>query len=1109
MTDAPAAPELEPAGPRRRPALSAVWLVPLVAVLIAGAIAWQSFRDQGVLISVTFPDASGVTIGETTLRFREVVVGVVEDVGFTSDLDSVNVYIRVNNEIAPYLDEDAAFWIVQPQVTTRGVEGLGTILSGTYVEGTWDSEAGEAQDAFLGAERAPIVPPGVEGTAIVLRSGDSARLGAGAPILYRGIQVGEVAAPRLSTDGTEVRLDAFVLAPYDRQLTTATRFWDASGVTVSLGGSGFEISVGSIAAILEGGINFDTLISGGEAIETGYVFDIFDDRGDALASTFEAPSARSVRFSALFPSAASGLTEGAAVRYQGVRVGLVTAITGFVRPDDPSGDVQLLAVMALQPPRMGLPDMESDLDGIDFVDRLVRSGLRAQLVSTSILGGDLAIDLVDAPPIDEVGLEIGVADNPLIPTIEGDTASITASAEGVLTRINDLPVEELLAAATDLLNNVNRIASDESTRAIPAATLAAIEGGEGLVRDARAIVASPQTAGVLGNVQAITADLRGVAARVAEREVVDAVADALLSAQGAIANIERGTADLDALARSALVVFDEAGRIVSSEDVQAIPALAREAIDGGRAVLTSPSIAAILDDTAGATADVRRLAARLSTDEVAGAVEAALGNVDRVARNVAEGTADLGALRASIDAAARGAETLLASEDAAALPALAREAVTGARDLLAAPELATILDDIAATTASARTLVGGLDAPVLAAQVEGILGNLDRTAAAVANGTADLASLRAQIDAAVSGAASLLASEDVARLPGLLGETAEAARDAVASPQVGAILDSLAAASADLRRLTAEVGSETNVARIDRLLASVDTAAGNVAAGTADLAALRTSLDAAVAGAETLLTSEATQALPGSAGAALDQAGGLAGDARALLASPEIQTLLADLPAITADIRSITQALAEDQAAAVLVSTLEAAERAAAAVADGTANLPELSASAERVLAEAETLAANLNALTTKANALELDALVDATTDLMRTADLFLSSDEAGDVPVVLSATLEEVRRTVETIRTGGTLANLNATLVSASGAADSIQTSATSLPALVGRLQSLTEAATAVLATYDGESRVATELFAALRAATRAAEDVSSLSRTIERNPNSLLLGR
>ncbi|MGB3556507.1 MAG: MlaD family protein, partial [Jannaschia sp.] len=759
----------------------------------------------------TFPDASGVEIGQTTLRFREVTVGVVEDVGFSSDLSQVNVYVRVSNNIAPYLDEDASFWVVQPEVSARGVEGLNTILSGTYIEGTWDSDPGEARTAFQGDERAPIVPPGVRGTAITLASRDSSRLGPGAPILYRGIEVGEVSEPRLSPDGTEIRIDAFVLAPYDRQLSTATRFWDASGVSVDLGTGGVELRIGSIASILEGGVNFDTLISGGEAIEQGHTFNIFVDEASARASTFEAPTIRALSLSALFSSALDGLTIGAPVRYRGVRVGTVSAITGFIRPDDPSQQVQLLAVMSLQPVKMGLEGMNTDLEGLDFIGGLVEDGVRAQLVSTSLFGGSLAVELVPVDDAPAAQLEIGVADTPLIPTIETEASSLAANAEGVFNRINELPVEELLAAATDLLENLNVVAGSPDTRAIPGAALAALEDGRGLIRDGRAIITSPQVAGVLADIEAIGTGLRGI------------------------------------------------------------------------------------------------------TDD------------------------------------------------------------------LVAGSIATQLAD------------------------------------------------------------GLSAATDAAR---------------------------------------------------------------NIAAGTIDLEAVAANVNRLVGNADELLASDATQALPG---AAL----GLIEDGRGLVASPEIETILTDLSATTADLRAIAADLAAQEAGVRLTAALAAAQEAAVAVAEGTRNLPELTASAERVLAEAETLGAGLNRLTAKAEALALDELVNSTTDLMRTADAFLSSDEADDVPVVLVETLEELRATIAAIRTGGTLDNLNATLRSTAGAADSIARSSSDLPAVVARLRTLFDQAGAVLGTYSDGSRINAELFAALRAATRAAEDVSSLSRTIERNPNSLLLGR
>ena len=906
--DAPAKPVIE-RRKRRRGVVSAVWLVPIVAVLIALAIAWQSWSERGVLIAIAFPDASGVTVGQTTLRYREVTVGIVEDVGFTADLSQVNVYIRVNQDIAPYMDEDASFWIVQPEVTARGVQGLNTILSGTYVQGTWDNEIGTARTAFVGDDRAPIIPPGVQGTAITLRAKDSSRLGSGAPILYRGIEVGEVAAPRLTTDGTEVRVDAFILSPYDRQLSTATRFWDASGVSATLGAGGVELRIGSIASILEGGLNFDTLISGGDPITPGFVYDIFDDEDAARASTFETVSARAITMGALFPAAASGLVQGASVRYRGVRVGSVTGITGFIRPDDPNSQVQLLASISIQPSRMGLEDMANDLEGVDFIDGLVQEGMRAQLVSTSLFGGELAIDLVDDPEATPgTTLEIGLAASPLIPTLDSEIEGLTASAESVLQRINDLPIEELLASATNLLDNVNRIAGDESTRAIPGEVVTLLQEGGGFARDARAILTSPQTAGVLADIEAITGDLRAVTADITERELATTVADALEAATVAAQNIAAGTENLDALSGSAQTVLDGVAGVVASEDTQA-------------------------------------------------------------------------------------------------LPGLARETLAGARDLATAPELATILADTATATADIRALIEPFDGTSLAAVVNRVLTSIDATAANVAAGTEDLETLRAQIDGIVTATESLVASAD-------------------------------------------------------------------------------------------------TQALPGAAR-------GLLEDGRDLVASPQVQTILSDLAATTADIRTITAQLAAREAGARLTEALEAAAAAATSVSKGTANLPEISASAERVLAQAETLGANLNELSAKANDLALDELVDSTTDLMQTADAFLSSDEADDVPVVLAQTLEELRLTIETIRTGGTLDNLNSTLRSASGAADSIRIAAGDLPALVARLQTLTAQAGGLLDTYGDGSRVNTELYQALRAATRAAEDVSSLSRTIERNPNSLLLGR
>src|SRR6056297_1858333 len=87
--------------------ISVVWLVPALALIVSLGIAWQSYSDQGVLIEVAFENASGVEEGKTRLRYRDVSVGTVETVSFSDDLSQVVVQMRVDKDVAPYIDADA------------------------------------------------------------------------------------------------------------------------------------------------------------------------------------------------------------------------------------------------------------------------------------------------------------------------------------------------------------------------------------------------------------------------------------------------------------------------------------------------------------------------------------------------------------------------------------------------------------------------------------------------------------------------------------------------------------------------------------------------------------------------------------------------------------------------------------------------------------------------------------------------------------------------------------------------------------------------------------------------------------------------------------------
>ena len=97
-------PEAQPAEPRRhRPAL--VWLIPLIAALLGGWIALQSWLAKGPSITVAFRTADGIEPGKTLIRYKNVNVGSVTRVSFTKG-GGVLVSATLTHDATQFLRED-------------------------------------------------------------------------------------------------------------------------------------------------------------------------------------------------------------------------------------------------------------------------------------------------------------------------------------------------------------------------------------------------------------------------------------------------------------------------------------------------------------------------------------------------------------------------------------------------------------------------------------------------------------------------------------------------------------------------------------------------------------------------------------------------------------------------------------------------------------------------------------------------------------------------------------------------------------------------------------------------------------------------------------------
>ncbi len=441
--------------PRRWQGPGLVWLVPLVAIAIAGWLVYTTIRDRGPRVSVTFESAEGLEPGKTTVRYKDVVVGTVAAVELAPDLQRIVVTLQMNRGTEVLLREGTAFWIVRPRVGAGGVTGLGTLLSGSYVE-LDPSREGAPRREFVGLEEPPLIRSTVPGTRYLLTAERLGGLSRGAPIYHRGIEVGQVLGYRLDPDGRGVTIPIFVRAPHDRLVGPATRFWDASGIALRTGPGGVELAVTSLQALLLGGVEFD----GGPAADAAPAppdsrFPLHPDRATAQAAGLT----RRIPALVEFEGAARGLRPGAAVETRGIRIGTVTDVA-LARREEPPGLV-VQARIELEPERVVPIDAETGLpDRPVSIEDLVASGERARLGIANLLTGELFVDL-DVQPGAPPAAPRTVRGLPLVPSVRTEFEALSASLADILEKIAALPLDALVEELRTTARAVGEVARGE------------------------------------------------------------------------------------------------------------------------------------------------------------------------------------------------------------------------------------------------------------------------------------------------------------------------------------------------------------------------------------------------------------------------------------------------------------------------------------------------------------------------------------------------------------------------------------------------------------------------------------------------------------------------
>ena len=96
-------------------------------------------------------------------------MGRVQTVRLSEDLSQVTVTARVTPDATPLLREDSRFWVVKPRIGKSGISGLGTLLSGAYIE-LQPGQSPVTRTEFVVLDTPPITAADAPGLRVELSS---------------------------------------------------------------------------------------------------------------------------------------------------------------------------------------------------------------------------------------------------------------------------------------------------------------------------------------------------------------------------------------------------------------------------------------------------------------------------------------------------------------------------------------------------------------------------------------------------------------------------------------------------------------------------------------------------------------------------------------------------------------------------------------------------------------------------------------------------------------------------------------------------------------------------------------------------------------------------
>jgi paraquat-inducible protein B len=451
-----------------------VWIIPVVALLVAGWIGLKGVWERGPAITIQFSSAEGIEAGKTKIRYKSVEIGLVKSVKLSADNKAAIVTAEMDRHASDaFLRDDTRFWIVRPRIAGGQISGLNTLLAGSYI-GADPGKSEKERRTFVGLETPPVITSDIPGRQFTLEAENLGSLDVNSPVYYRGVLAGRVVSAELAPDGKLVQVGVFIHSPFDKFVNTESRFWNESGIDLSVDASGVKLNTESLVTLLLGGIAFETPADvEGEAAAVNSRFTLFDNRNAA----FKPRETVLLPVIMKFTQSVRGLAVGAPLDFRGILAGEVKRIDLEFDPVN----VRFLQVVEanLFPERLRSRYRDStrralpDLTPAQRVQRFVEHGFRAKLASANLLTGQqfVALDFFPkAPPAHTDASKTPVE----IPTMTSGFGELQESIQNIASKLEKVPFDKLaedlrkaLQSLDGMIKKADRLIDQVSTDVAP------------------------------------------------------------------------------------------------------------------------------------------------------------------------------------------------------------------------------------------------------------------------------------------------------------------------------------------------------------------------------------------------------------------------------------------------------------------------------------------------------------------------------------------------------------------------------------------------------------------------------------------------------------------